>query len=127
MPGLKVIKEFEGLVQDVADLVKSYLRYYRIAAYEQLLDAVSVVLSRFILLLTFLVSSLFFSIALGFYFGRLFGSFEWGFVAVGVLYLLLGILVIQFKEALIVNPIIKDLNKIADRLEEELLEEDEEK
>lgn len=127
MPGLKVIKEFEGLIQDLADLLKGYLKYYRIAAYEQLLDAVSVVLSRFILLLTVLISSLFFSIALGFYLGRLFKSFEWGFVAVGTIYLIVGMIFIQFKEALIVNPIISDLNKIADRLEEELLENDDEK
>ncbi|MCB0480635.1 MAG: hypothetical protein KDC83_04345 [Flavobacteriales bacterium] len=126
MSKLKIFTEFEDLVQSLADLIKSYLRYFRIAAYEQVLNAVSVVLSRFILLLTILVSSMFFSIALAMYIGRLLIYPELGFMIVGIIYFLAGMLFIKYRDEIIVNPIIKDLNKIADRIENEILNDDEE-
>ena len=45
---------------------------------------------------------------------------------VGIIYFLAGMLFIKYRDEIIVNPIIKDLNKIADRIENEILNDDEE-
>lgn len=122
MAGLKVIKELDEFVQLLADLIRSYLRYYKVAAYEQLVNLLSLILARTIIAVCALVASLFFSIAVAMYLGRLLGQSELGFLIIGVVYLLLGWLIVAKRNDWIINPILQEMSEAIDELEHKIEE-----
>ena len=104
------------LTKDIPDKIggvsKAYAEYYKAVTYEKLVIILS---GLSILLISFIAVNLFFlflAIGLALYIGSLLGSFALGFVILGVVYLLAGILIFLMRRKWIINPIVKALQTI---------------
>jgi CHASE3 domain sensor protein len=112
MSRLKVIEQLEDFVNRIISLLNANLRYYRIAAYEQVVHVITILLGRLILLGTFLIVSLFASVWLSFFLGELIGKLSLGFLLVALLYLIVGLIFYKNRVQWFINPVLKEFSKV---------------
>lgn len=119
MSKIKIAEQLEEFGTRLIALVNAHLKYYKIAAYEQVMSALSVLLGKIIILLTLLISSLFASIWLSFFLGKLLKNVGLGFLIVSGIYLLLGWLVFAKRNQWIIDPIIREVSDLIEKQEKE--------
>jgi membrane protein implicated in regulation of membrane protease activity len=111
-----VSKIFNLLVADVSDklkgLTKAYTEYFKAVTYENLVIIISGITIISILFITINLFLLFLFIGLALYIGHLLGSFALGFVILGAVYLLVGLLFFVMRKRWIISPTISALQKI---------------
>ena len=102
-------KDIPGKLKGIS---RAYTEYYKAITYEKLvviLSGISIIAILFIAVNLFL---LFIAIGLALYIGKLLGSFALGFVILGTVYLLVGILIYVMRKKWIINPVVKVLQTI---------------
>ena len=119
MSSIKFIDELEAFFQRFIALINAHLHYYQIVAYERVMILVSKLIGRLILMITFLISSVFISIWAAVFIGRYFEDWSIGFLLVAVFYIIVGLIIYNFKNKLIVDPLIQDLSGMIEKKEEE--------
>jgi len=103
------ILNLEKLIEGVTKYIELKTEIYELKVKEQLVHIISS-FATLTLILTFgLIMLFFFSLALGFYLNSLFESNFIGFALIGAFYLLIGILLILFKDKLITNRLFQTL------------------
>lgn len=102
-------KDIPGKLKGIST---AYTEYYKALTYEKLIiiiSGISIVAISFITINLFL---LFVAIGLALYIGKLLGSFALGFIILGAIYLLVGILIYVMRKKWIINPVVKVLQTI---------------
>jgi hypothetical protein len=79
------------------------MEIYELKVKEQLVQIISSLATLALILTLGVIMIFFFSLALGFYLNELFDSTYLGFALLGALFLLVGILLVLFKDKLITN------------------------
>lgn len=119
MASLNILNKVEDYGNRLVSLLNSHIKYYQIAAFEQVMIVLSMFISKAILLLTLLISNLFFSVWLAFFIGELLGKSSLGFLAVGFINLILGFIVYLNRDKWIIDPIVKELSKLITKEDKE--------
>ena len=102
-------KDIPGKLKGIAT---AYTEYYKAITYEKLVIIISGISILAILFITINLFLLFLAIGLALYIGELLGNFAIGFVILGAIYLLVGILFYVMRNKWIINPIVKVLQTI---------------
>jgi hypothetical protein len=103
------ILNLEKLIESITKFIELKTEIYELKVKEQLVHIISS-FATLTLILTFgIIMLFFFSLALGFYLNTLFDSNFIGFALIGAFYLLIGILLILFKDKLITNRLFQTL------------------
>ncbi len=103
------ILNLEKLIESITKFIELKMEIYELKVKEQLVHIISS-FATLTLILTFgIIMLFFFSLALGFYLNSLFESNFIGFALIGAFYLLIGILLILFKDKLITNRLFQTL------------------
>ncbi|MGB0404477.1 MAG: hypothetical protein ACPGEG_10295 [Salibacteraceae bacterium] len=119
MASLNILNKVEDYGNRLISLLNSHVKYYKIAAFEQVMTVLSLFISKAILLLTLLISSLFFSVWLAFYIGELLEKPSFGFLVVGFINLLIGMIVYLNRGKWIIDPIVHELAKLISKEDKE--------
>jgi len=104
------------LTKDIPGKLKgigtAYTEYYKAITYEKLVIIISGISILAILFITINLFLLFLFIGLALYIGKLLGSFALGFVILGSIYLLVGLLFYLMRKKWIISPVVKVLQTI---------------
>jgi len=117
MASLKLFEQFEDFGNRFIALVNKHLKYYQIAAYEQVMTVVSILLSKFIIGFTALIASLFSSLWLAFFIGELLGKLSLGFLVIAGLYIIVGFIIHRNRHKWIIDPFIAEIGKAIEKQE----------
>ncbi len=106
----------KGLKEEFYKIVNDFFKYYelrweifRLNLVESLAQLYTRVFSIFLVWLIVPIFLMFLFIALALYLGKVWGAYYLGFLAVGGVIFVLGILVLLFRKVLITNPLINAL------------------
>jgi len=114
-----ISQELEAFVLRLFKYADHTLAYYKYSALESGAKLSSKILGLTIVFLSLTVVSIFFSFALAFFIGETYGNFSLGFLLVGTLYVIAGIVVFKYRNRWLINPIIKELSQMNQELNEE--------
>ena len=93
-------------------ITSAYTEYYKAITYEKMVIIISGISIVAILFITVNLFLLFLAIGLALFFGELLNNFALGFVILGVMYLLVGILFYVMRKKWVINPVVKVLQTI---------------
>lgn len=102
-------KDIPGKIKGISI---AYTEYYKAITYEKLVIIFSGISILAILFITVNLFLLFVAIGLALYIGKLLGSFALGFVILGFVYLLIGLLFYVMRKKWIISPVVKVLQTI---------------
>lgn len=106
------IKENTDDLQDrVKDLFDANVAYYKLFGFKVAMKSLGAVVKYSLLAFSVLFTVLFFSIALALALGNLVESFALGFLIVGGIYLIFGILALKLSDRIFVGPLLKALSR----------------
>ncbi len=105
--GLK--EEFHKLIKDVIKFYELKWELFKLELVESLARLYTKVFSIFLMWIIIPVFLLFLLIALALYLGSLWGKMYLGFLAVGGIVLLIGLVILLFRKVLITNPLVDAL------------------
>jgi hypothetical protein len=109
------MSEVGDKIEDLTSSLKEYVNIQYQAAVLKAAGKVSTIVSRIlaalIIVLIMFLFVIFISVTAGFYLSALTGSRETGFLILAGIYLLVGLILMLFREKLIVNPIRNNLIK----------------
>lgn len=97
------ILNLDKLVDTVTKFIELKMEIYELKVKEQLVQIISTLAILALILTLGVIMIFFFSLALGFYLNDVFDSTYLGFALLGAIFLLIGILLIIFKDKLITN------------------------
>lgn len=97
------ILNLEKLLESITKFIELKMEIYELKVKEQMVQIISSIATLTLILTFGVIMIFFFSLALGFYFNELFSSNFIGFALIGAFYLLIGVLLILFKDKLITN------------------------
>lgn len=89
----------------IKDYINKHIQLIRLTFAEKMANSSASLIVTIIFIAIFSLTFLFLSLGLGFYIGEKYDSYSIGFFSVGVIYLILLVLIIIFKQPLIHNPI----------------------
>ncbi len=101
----------DRLVQNVSRFLEVKLEIYELKLKKQLAETIANVAALFLVAAFGFVALVFLSLALGLYLNYVFGSSFLGLLLVGGLYIVVGIIIFQFKERLITHPLFESMFK----------------
>ena len=107
----KVLETTGQTVEYIKQYSDRQTKILKLEAAERGAKLISSIASSAILLLIFVLMLLSFSITLGFALSSWLGSYTYGFGVVTLIYLVLGVLLFQFRAKLITNPIVEAVIK----------------
>jgi len=102
----------KDIPRKIKGISNAYTEYYKAITYEKLVVIISGISILAILFITINLFLLFIAIGLALYIGKLFGSFALGFVILGFVYLLIGLLFYIMRKKWIISPVVKVLQTI---------------
>lgn len=97
------ILSLDRLVENITKFIELKMEIYELKVKEQLVQIISSLAILALILTLGVIMIFFFSLALGFYLNDLFDSTFLGFALIGAIFLLIGVLLILFKDKLITN------------------------
>ena len=97
------ILNLEKLIDNLNKFMELKMEIYELKVKEQLVQIISSIATLTLILTLGIIMLFFFSLALGFYLNSLFESGFIGFALIGAFYLLIGVLLLVFKDKLITN------------------------
>lgn len=97
------------LFSDVKKYLDLKLDYYKLEIIETIVLLSSKVFAVLLLMIVFPIVIIFLSFGAAFYLGELFDSLYLGFFAIGGILLLLGIIILIFKNSILIRPLMKSL------------------
>ena len=104
--------KFEDLIHHAHEYVNAQIDLLKLRAVEKISRIIAFIVGLFFIVLMFTLAFLFVSIALAHYFGELWGHAWAGYLTVTGIYLLLGIILLKFRESLIVKPLMNLMVRI---------------
>lgn len=102
----------EDLKQEVKNLVEANLRYYKLWGFKIVMKSTTMMLKLFLLAVMLTIVTIFFSIALALGIGYWLDNFAYGFLIVGLIYLILAILVYYVQDKIVEGPMLSRFSRI---------------
>ncbi|RWX00081.1 competence protein [Flavobacterium cerinum] len=102
----------EDLKQEVKNLIDANLRYYKLWGFKIVMKSTTMMLKLFLLAVMLTIVTVFFSIALALGIGYWLDNFAYGFLIVGLIYLILAILVYYVQDKIVEGPMLSRFSKI---------------
>ncbi len=106
----------KGLKEELYKIINDFIKYYelrweifRLNLVESLAQLYTRVFSIFLIWLIIPIFLMFLFIALALYLGKIWGAYYLGFLAVGGIIFVIGILILLFRKVLITNPLVNAL------------------
>ncbi|GEC70729.1 hypothetical protein SAMN05443543_102358 [Flavobacterium flevense] len=107
------LKEHSENIQEQAkDYIEKNLSYYKLVAFKMAMKSTTMIFKFTLILLCFCMVLLFCSVALAFAFSTYLGSFAYGFLSVGLIYLLITGLLFLVKDKIVEGPILEKFSEI---------------
>lgn len=107
------LKEHSENIQDqTKDYIDKNLSYYKLVAFKMAMKSTTMIFKFTLILLCFCMVLLFCSIALAFAISNCLGSFTYGFLSVGGIYLIITVLLFLVKDKIVEGPILEKFSEI---------------
>lgn len=102
----------EDLKQEAKKLIDANLRYYKLWGFKILMKSTTTLLKIFLLAVMLTIVTVFFSIAAALGIGYWLDNFAYGFLIVGVIYLILAIVVYYVQDKIVEGPMLSRFSRI---------------
>lgn len=102
----------ENIQQQTKDYIEKNLSYYKLLAFKMAMKSTTMIFKFTLILLCICMVLLFFSIALAFAIGNYLESYAFGFLIVGLIYLLLTGLLFLVRDKIVEGPILEKFSEI---------------
>ncbi|MHA3788513.1 competence protein [Flavobacterium hauense] len=102
----------EDLKQEVKKLIDVNLRYYKLWGFKILMKSTTTMLKLFLLAVMLMIVTIFFSIAAALGIGYWLDNFAYGFLIVGVIYLVMAIVVYYVQDKIVEGPMLSRFSRI---------------
>lgn len=111
--GLEDVKENIGdLKQQAKEVLEANLKYYKLWGFKILMKSTTMMLKMFLLAIMLLIVTVFFSIALALGIGYWLDNFAYGFLIVGIIYLIVAIVVYKVQDTIVEGPILSMFSRV---------------
>lgn len=107
----KIKENLQDIREETKDLIESNIAYYKLWSFKLITKSASMLLKLLLIGVTFVMVLVFFSIAGALAIGYTLGDFVYGFLIIGGVYLVLGIIIFNLKDK-IEKPILKRFSEI---------------
>ena len=108
----KIKENSEDIQNQVQDYFEKSVSYYKLWGFKVAMKSTTMILKFVLILLCFSMVLLFGSIGLAFALSNYFGSYTFGFLSVGGIYLIATLLLFLVKEKVIEGPILEKFSEI---------------
>ncbi|MDV6167753.1 competence protein [Flavobacterium sp. DG1-102-2] len=102
----------EDLKQEVKKLIDANLNYYKLWGFKILMKSTTMMLKLFLLAVMLMIVTVFFSIAAALGIGYWLHNFAYGFLIVGVIYLIMAIVVYYVQDKIVEGPMLSRFSRI---------------
>ena len=102
----------EDLKQEVKKLVDANVNYYKLWGFKILMKSTTMMLKLFLLAVMLMIVTVFFSIALALGIGYWLDNFAYGFLIVGLIYLIMAIVVYYVQDKIVEGPMLSRFSRI---------------
>lgn len=102
----------EDLKHEVKKLIDVNLRYYKLWGFKILMKSTTTMLKLFLLAVMLMIVTIFFSIAAALGIGYWLDNFAYGFLIVGVIYLVMAIVVYYVQDKIVEGPMLSRFSRI---------------
>lgn len=102
----------ENIHEHAKDYIEKNLSFYKLLAFKMAMKSTTLIFKFTLILLCFCMVLLFCSVALAFAIGNYLGSFTYGFLSVGLIYLLITGLLFLVKDKIVEGPILEKFSEI---------------
>lgn len=102
----------EDLKQEAKKLIDANLKYYKLWGFKILMKSTTMMLKLFLLAIMMLIVTIFFSIALALGIGYWLDNFAYGFLIVGLIYLVMAIVVYYAQDKIVEGAMLSRFSKI---------------
>jgi hypothetical protein len=102
----------EDLKQEFQNLIDTNVRYYKLWGFKILMKSTTMMLKLFLLAIMLMIVTVFFSIALALGIGYWLDNFAYGFLIVGLIYLILAIVVYYVQDKIVEGPMLSRFSRI---------------
>lgn len=102
----------EDLKNEAKRLIDANLKYYKLWGFKILMKSTTMMLKLFLLAVMLMIVTIFFSIAAALAIGYWLDNFAWGFLIVGLIYLVLAIVVYYVQDKIVEGPMLSRFSKI---------------
>lgn len=103
---------FKILKNDLTKYAELKLNYLKLEFIETFSTVFSKIISIWVTVIISIIFFTFILIALAFYLGKILGAYYWGFLIVGGIFILLGLIFFLLKNVLITNPLISSFMEL---------------
>lgn len=110
---LEDVKENIGdLKHQAKEVLDANLRYYKLWAFKIMMKSTTMMLKMFLLAIMLLIVTVFFSIAAALAIGYWLDNHAYGFLIIGVVYLIVAIVVYKIQDKIVEGPVLAKFSKI---------------
>ena len=102
----------EDLKQEVKNLIDVNLKYYKLWGFKILMKSTTMMMKLVLLGIMLMIVTIFFSIALALGIGYWLDNFAYGFLIVGLIYLVLAIVVYYVQDKIVEGPLLSRFSRI---------------
>lgn len=102
----------EDLKQEVKNLIDANLKYYKLWGFKIVMKSTTMMLKIFLLAVMLTIVTIFFSIALALGIGYWLDNFAYGFLIVGLIYLVMAIVVYYVQDKIVEGPMLSRFSRI---------------
>jgi len=102
----------EDLKQEVKKLIDANVNYYKLWGFKILMKSTTMMLKLFLLAVMLMIVTVFFSIALALGIGYWLDNFAYGFLIVGLIYLIMAIVVYYVQDKIVEGPMLSRFSRI---------------
>jgi len=102
----------EDLKQEVKKLIDANVDYYKLWGFKILMKSTTMMLKLFLLAVMLMIVTVFFSIALALGIGYWLDNFAYGFLIVGLIYLVMAIVVYYVQDKIVEGPMLSRFSRI---------------
>lgn len=108
----EVKENIDDLKKQAKELLDVNIRYYKLWGFNLLMKSTTMMLKMFLLAIMLLIVTIFFSIALALGIGYWLDNFAYGFLIVGVMYLVVAIFVYKIQDKIVEGPILARFSRL---------------
>ncbi len=102
----------EDLKNEAKRVIDANLRYYKLWGFKILMKSTTMMLKLFLLAVMLMIVTVFFSIAAALGIGYWLDNFAYGFLIIGVLYLVMAIVIYYVQDKIVEGPMLSRFSKI---------------
>ena len=102
----------EELKNETKKLIDSSIAYYKLWGFKLLMKSTTMMLKLFLLATMLVIVTVFFSIALALGFGYWLDNFAYGFLIVGLIYLVMAFVIYKVQDKIVEGPILATFSKM---------------